>query len=62
MTLLVVIEIVHMFDVIWIKPALSVRFLIGELTFLEVIQKSLVGHDVSRIERTLHGLDDFSLS
>lgn len=52
-------NLVHMLDVIGIKFAFSIRFLIRKLTLLEMVEKSLIWHDVGRIEWTLHSLYGF---
>lgn len=47
---------IHVVDMIRVKLAFSVTFLIRKLAFLEVAQESLVWHDVMREEGALNCL------
>lgn len=45
---------VHVVNMIGVKFAFSVIFLLRKLALFEVAEESLVGHDVVRIEGTLY--------
>ena len=44
----------HMVRVV---PAFHVRFFLRVFALLQMIEKSVIGHDVARIKRTLDGTD-----
>ena len=48
------LHLVLMDNMIGIELAFPILFFIGELALLQVVEESLVGHDVSWIERTFH--------
>lgn len=53
-TILVRDNHIHVTDMIGVKLALSVTFLIGKLALLEVAKESLIRHDVMRDEGALN--------
>ena len=45
-------------DMVWVISAFGVSFFVGELAFFEMVEETIVWHDVRWIEWTFYGLLD----